>query len=186
MLRSDRLAAAAAALLLAGSFFVITQTDARAAATAAGCQDGELAVLAAPLTPWKGAPLRVLVASEQPLDGDFSLIAPDGSVAVKSHDRYGGPPYFWIAEVAAPAAGTWHATLVREAAPESCRTVTHDIVVSAQKTPAPRAAPGSVWPIRNNWNRTTENLFSAWIAKLFDAPLDTEPSWKAWHEVLRD
>jgi hypothetical protein len=29
-------------------------------------------------------------------------------------------------------------------------------------------------------------LFSAWIEKLFDAPLDTEPSWKAWHEVLRD
>src|SRR5262249_57075658 len=27
---------------------------------------------------------------------------------------------------------------------------------------------------------------SAWIEKLFDAPLNTEPSWKAWHEVLRD
>jgi hypothetical protein len=185
MLRLGRLAAAAASLLLAGSFFVITQTDARAATTAAICQDGELAVLAAPLAPWKGAPLRVLVASEQPFDGDFSLIAPDGSVAAKSHDRNGGPPYFWIAEVAAPAAGTWHATLVREAAPEACRTITRDIVVSAQKSPPPRAS-GSVWPIRNSWNRTTENLFSAWITKLFDAPLDTEPSWKAWHEVLRD
>jgi hypothetical protein len=179
------MAAAAASLLLAGAFFVDTQT-AQAATTAAGCQDADVAVLAAPIAPWKGAPLRVLVAAEQAFDGEFALIAPDGSVAAKSHERSGGPPYFWIAEVATPAVGTWHATLVREAAPAACRTITRDIVVSAQKVPGPRATPGSVWPIRNTWNRATENLFSAWIEKLFDAPLDTEPSWKAWHEVLRD
>jgi hypothetical protein len=40
--------------------------------------------------------------------------------------------------------------------------------------------------VRNTWNRATENLYSAWIAKLFDAPLGVELSWKAWHEVLRD
>ena len=40
--------------------------------------------------------------------------------------------------------------------------------------------------MRNSWNRETENLFSAWIAKLFDAPLDQELSWKAWNDVLRD
>jgi hypothetical protein len=186
MLRSGRFAAAAASLLLAGAFFAVTPSDARAATAAAGCQDAELAMLAAPIAPWKGAPLRVLVAADQALDGEFTLIAPDGSVAAKSHDRYGGPPYFWIAEVAAPAVGTWHASLVRNGAPDGCRTITRDIVVSAQKLPAPQRTPGSVWPIRNTWNRATENLFSAWIEKLFDAPLDTEPSWKAWHEVLRD
>jgi hypothetical protein len=186
MLRSGRFAAAAASLLLAGAFFVGTWNDARAATTAAGCQDAEVAVLVAPMAPWKGAPLRVLIAAEQALDGEFALIAPDGSVAAKSRDRQGGPPYFWIAEVAAPAAGTWHATLVREAASEACRTITREIVVSVQKPPGSRGTAGSVWPIRNTWNRATENLFSAWIEKLFDAPLDTEPSWKAWHEVLRD
>ena len=45
---------------------------------------------------------------------------------------------------------------------------------------------GSVWPLRNTWNRATENLYSAWIEKLFDAPLDATPSWPALHEVLRD
>jgi hypothetical protein len=186
MLRSGGFTAAAASLLLAGAFFVVTRGDARAATTAAGCQDAEFAMLAAPLAPWKGAPLRVLVAAEQAFDGEFALIAPDGSVAAKSHERYGGPPYFWIAEVAAPAAGTWHATLARDGASGACGTMTREIVVSAQKPPRPSTASGSVWPIRNSWNRATENLFSAWIAKLFDAPLDTEPSWKAWHEVLRD
>jgi len=186
MLRSGRLAAAAASLLLAGTFFFVTRTEARAATAAADCQDGDVAVLAAPLAPWKGAPLRVLVAAEQVFDGEFTLIAPDGSIAAKSQERYGGPPYFWVAEVAAPAAGTWHASLVRAGAPAACRTITREIVVSVQKPAASRGTPGGVWPIRNTWNRATENLYSAWIAKLFDAPLDTEPSWKAWHEVLRD
>src|SRR5262249_11054624 len=31
-----------------------------------------------------------------------------------------------------------------------------------------------------------ETLYSAWTEKLFDAPLDEAPSWKALHEVLRD
>jgi hypothetical protein len=186
MLRSGRFAAAAASLLLAGACFVSAGTAAPNAPIASNCQDADIAVLAAPLAPWKGAPLRVLVAAEQAFDGEFALTGPDGAVAVRSRERHGGPPYFWIAEVAAPAAGTWHATLVRDAAPAACRTITHDIVVSLQKPSGLHPMPGTVWPIRNKWSRTTENLFSAWIEKLFDAPLNTEPSWKAWHEVLRD
>ena len=31
-----------------------------------------------------------------------------------------------------------------------------------------------------------ENLYSAWIEKMFDDPLDAQPSWPALHEVLRD
>jgi hypothetical protein len=164
---------------------VFSAVDSRAEAASASCEDAaEVAVLSAPIAPWKGAPLRILVAAEKPIDGELSLIAPDGGVAAKSRDRQGGPPYFWYAEVASPAAGTWHATLTRDYAPVGC--VTRDIVVSAQKPAGPRAADGSLWPIRNSWNRATENLYSAWIAKLFDAPLEAELSWKAWHEVLRD
>ena len=40
--------------------------------------------------------------------------------------------------------------------------------------------------MRDTWNRATENLYSAWIEKLFDAPLDVALSWPALHEVLRD
>ncbi len=58
----------------------------------------DLMVLPSPLAPWKGAPLRVMVVIEKPVDGVLSLIAPDGSVAVKSPDRHGGPPYFWFAD----------------------------------------------------------------------------------------
>ena len=170
-------------LLIAGAFFVLlfSAVDARAEGPFGACEDAaELAVLPSPLAPWKGAPLRVIFAAEKPLDGELSLIAPDGSVAAKSRERHGGPPYFWFAEVASPAAGTWHAHA--RARPRAGR-MQHDHARNRRERneppPRPHAAPGSVWPVRNTWNRATENLYSAWIEKLFDAPLDAEPSWKA-------
>ena len=161
--------------------------DSRAQSSSGTCEDAaELAVLPSPVAPWKGAPLRVIFAAEKPLDGELSLIAPDGSVAAKSRERHGGPPYFWFAEVKSPAAGTWRATLARDRAPAGCSTITRDIAVRADRPAPPSATEGSVWPLRNTWNRATENLFSAWIEKLFDDPLDAAPSWPALHDVLRD
>jgi hypothetical protein len=182
---THQFAAAAKAALppIAGALFIFfSAADARAQGPAAGCDAAELAVLTSPQSPWKGAPLRVVFAAETPAEGELSLIAPGGSAAVQSGERRGGPPYFWVAEVASPAAGTWRAKLSRT----GCDTVTRDIVVRADKPTPPAATPGSVWPVRTAWNRATENLFSAWIGKLFDAPLDATPSWPALHEVLRD
>ena len=94
------------------------------------CEEAtELAVLTSPIAPWKGAPLRVMFATERPLEGEFSLIAPNGSVAAKSHERHGGPPYFWFAEVVSPVVGTWQAQLARDDAPAECSTITRKISV---------------------------------------------------------
>ena len=161
--------------------------ESRAQGPVGSCEDAaELAILPSPVAPWKGAPLRVIFAAEKPLEGELSLIAPNGSVAAKSRERQGGPPYFWFAEVASPVAGKWHVRLARERAPAECSTITREIAVLDREPPRPRATEGSVWPVRNTWNRATENLYSAWIEKLFDAPLDAAPSWKALHDVLRD
>jgi hypothetical protein len=182
-------AAVTASLPIAGALFafLFSTVDVRAQGPVGSCEDAaELAVLPSPVAPWKGAPLRVVFAAEKPLEGELSLIAPNGSVAAKSRQRYGGPPYFWFAEVATPAAGTWRARLARDRAPAECSTITREIAVRDSQPPRPGATSGSVWPVRNAWNRATENLYSAWIEKLFDAPLDASPSWKALHEVLRD
>jgi hypothetical protein len=182
-------AAVTALSLVAGAFCIVLfpVADARAQGPLGSCEDAaELAVLPSPIAPWKGAPLRVVFAAEKPLEGELSLIAPNGSVAVKSAERHGGPPYFWFAEVASPAAGTWHAKLARDHAPAECSAITREIAVADREPPRPHATEGSIWPVRSAWNRATENLYSAWIEKLFDAPLDAAPSWKALHEVLRD
>jgi hypothetical protein len=185
-----RFAAAVRALLPVAAAFsaaVFSGTASPAEGLFGSCGEGaDLAVLSSPLEPWKGAPLRVLFAAEKPFDGELSLIAPDGGVAAKSRTRHGGPPYFWLAEVAAPTAGTWHATLTRDRALPGCGTITREVTVRDDAPPPRRVSGGSVWPLRNSWDRATENLYSAWIEKLFDAPLDAEPSWSALHDVLRD
>ena len=151
------------------------------------CSDGsDIALLASPIQPWKGAALRVVVTTEAAHDGELVLVAPDGTTAATSAERRGGPPYFWIAEVATPAAGKWKATLTRSAASANCKTITREIAVHAGRPKSIGEAKGLVWPIRASWNRDTENLYSAWIEKLFDAPLNEQPSWPALHEVLRD
>jgi hypothetical protein len=184
-----RPAVAAASLLIASALLIplLSGTDARAQNASGACDEAVgLSVLSSPVAPWKGAPLRVIFAAEKPIEGELSLIAPDGRIVARSRERHGGPPYFWFAEVASPIAGTWHAKLASEHAPGGCSTMTREIAVRDDRPPSPRATPGSVWPIHNSWNRATENLFSAWIEKLFDAPLDATLSWKALHEVLRD
>jgi hypothetical protein len=184
-----RLTAAMGRSAIAGGFFVLLMATVPSPAEAASgsCADvAELTVLPSPLAPWKGAPLRVMAVMEKPVEGVFSLIAPDGNVAAKSPERHGGSPYSWFAEVAAPAVGTWHATLALDGMPAECSTISRDIAVSAAKPTPPRMPAGSFWQVRGSWNSTTETLFSAWIEKLFDAPPDQDLSWKVWQEVLRD
>jgi hypothetical protein len=53
-----------------------------------------------------------------------------------------------------------HLSIVR------CVAVTDEALLWLRRT-----AESSLWPIRNSWNRSTENLYSAWIAKLFDAAI---------------
>lgn len=174
-------AAATAFLLIADAAKAETKGQSGRCDDAAG-----LAVLSSPVAPWKGAPLRVVFTTEQPIEGELSLITPGGKVAVTSRKRHGGPPYFWFAEVTSPAAGTWRAKLAQDGVSSECATLTREIAVQRNRPPAPRATKNSVWPVRDAWTRENENLYSAWIEKLFDAPLEETLSWKALHEVLHD
>src|SRR5260370_31570876 len=97
MLLARRFAAAATAfLLIAGGFFVLlfsmAESSPAAAASDSCANPAEITVLPSPRSPWTGAPLRVMVVAEKPVEGVLSLIAPDGSVAVKPADRRRGAP----------------------------------------------------------------------------------------------
>src|SRR5262245_14136663 len=70
--------------LIAGAFFFVlcSGTDSWAEGSPGACDDvAELAFLASPMAPWKGAPFRVVFAAEKPLGGEIRLTAPDGSIA---------------------------------------------------------------------------------------------------------
>ena len=153
------------------------------------CADArDVTVLASPESPWNGAPLRIVVAAERPLEGELSVTSPasDGSRVTSSRERHGGPPYWWMLEVPAPSAGTYKAKLVFDRVPAECREIAKDVLVLDGTPKPPKPTWGSVWPIHAEWSRATENLYSAWIEKLFDAPIEAQPSYAALHEVLRD
>lgn len=185
--RQFKVLSAIATVLIAVAWvaLLLPQKQARAENAAAACDEFGLALLATPMAPWKGAPLSVIFATEKPLAGELALVGPKGDIAAQSDAIQGGPPYFWFAEIDKPQAGTWHAKLTREGAAPGCREVTREIVVGAKRPRGPRGGKG-VWPVRAEWNRGHENLYSAWVQKLFDAPLDEELSWKAAGEVLHD
>ncbi|MDJ0513988.1 MAG: hypothetical protein QNJ62_11160 [Methyloceanibacter sp.] len=186
--RQSRMRPAITLYLVAIATLALSQAQASAQQpekATATCEEFGLAVLSSPASPWKGAPLRVIVATEKPLPGELTLVGPSGQAVVQSSDMQGGPPYFWYAEIASPEAGAWSAKLSRQDAAQGCQEVTRDITVARKR---PRGARGgkTVWPIRDSWDRSNENLYSAWLQKLFDAPIEEELSWKAMGEVLHD
>jgi hypothetical protein len=78
--------ATTALLLITGAFLLaLAAGNARAQGSATPACDaaGEIALLPSPWAPWKGAPLRVMLVTEKPLQGELSLTGPDGSVAEK-------------------------------------------------------------------------------------------------------
>ena len=115
-------AATTALSLITGALLLaLAAGNARAQGSAPECDAaGEIVLLPSPWAPWKGAPLRVMLVTETPLQGELSLTGPDGSVAATSRERHGGPPYFWFAEIKAPAPGSWHATLTPQEAGAGC------------------------------------------------------------------
>src|SRR4029078_9364664 len=90
--------AVTALLLITGVSFVpvFASLDSQAQVSN-NCEEAtELAVLTSRIAPWKVAPLRVMFATEKLLEGEFSLIAPNGQVAAKSQERHGGALSFWF------------------------------------------------------------------------------------------
>lgn len=137
-------------------------------------------VLVSPRAPRPGEPLRVVAVSDGPSDGVLQVAGPDGTVLARSAEQQGGPPFFRLAKVAQPAAGSYRAWV--DGAGAACATFS----VGGEVDVRPALRWGSVWPVREQWGRGWENVYSAWIQSLFDAPLADQPTWPVLHDVLRD
>ncbi|WP_205633713.1 hypothetical protein [Labilithrix luteola] len=160
------------------------------------CDDAkDVHLFVSPSVPAVGQPLRIVAVTDKPLVGELRIKtvvkgkkADDSAPIVTSDARHGGPPYFWVAEVPAPRAGGYEASLVQPACDAGTNVSTRTVKVSAGTPTAPLAPKegDGLWPVRSVWSRHLENVYSAWIETLFDAPDGEMPSWPALHELLRD
>ncbi len=180
-----------AAALLVGLCASAGPSDATAAAHACRAQP-EVTLLASPRVPTAGAPLRVLAVTAQPRDATLTIEAPDGRILASSADRHGVAPSWWVVETTALDASAYRARLAprddaavtpsdRGAEDGACET----IAVRRDAAHRPLAA-GGAWPVERAWDRGTELLYSAWVERLFDDPLDSEPSWQHLDPILGD
>jgi hypothetical protein len=158
------------------------------------CGDaGNVFVFVSPEHPVAGQPMRVVALADHLVDAQLSVATGTHAPTVTG-ERHGGPPYYWLAEIEAPSTGRWKASLARDAACAAASTppassaplATKDIVVFAHRFGKPETPRTSLWFTHAAWSPSLENVYSAWIEHLFDAPLDAQPSWSALHEVLRD
>lgn len=146
------------------------------------CADAEgVTVLISPRTPKPGQAVRAIAVTEAPLAARLTIEDDAGAVLAESDARRGGPPSFWVAAHAAAPAGRVHVHL-RAPGVHACQAAT----VAEKGPPRAQGSWSSVWPIEAAWDAHHENLFSAWIEHLFDAPLDEQPTWKVLSEALRD
>jgi hypothetical protein len=67
----------------------------------------------------------------------------------------------------------------------ACRKVPVAAKPSAPATSAMSVGP-NVWATLHAWDPRYENFYSAWIATLFDAPIDQSLDFRPLHQALRD
>ena len=111
-----------------------------------------------------------------------SIRDPSGAAAASTHDRHGGPPSSGTpTSPRPPPAPTTLALRTSDVAACTDVAITDTVPATTEARPW-----GAVWPARAAWDRRTEALYSAWIEKLFDAPLDEPLVFPALHVALRD
>jgi len=155
-------------------------------APAPACAEpGDVLLFASPEHPVRDRPLRIIAVVDHLVDADLSASVPGGP-ALSTHERHGGPPYFWTLQVDAARGGRWRVALARDASCGGAALATKDVVVHPYALPPPGTPRTSLWLTRGAWSPSLENLYSAWIQHLFEAPLDEQLTFTALHDVLRN
>jgi hypothetical protein len=137
-----------------------------------------------PLAPAAGSPLRILVVSEDRRQGEIQVSTPGQPVQKLAASVRGGPPYSFAAEVRAPVAGNLRVELVQAGESIACRRIS----VAARGhagAPVRPDSPGA-WRATQEWSRDTENFFSAFIERMFDAPAEAALGFPSLAPVLHD
>ncbi|MBX3184275.1 MAG: hypothetical protein KF915_16730 [Polyangiaceae bacterium] len=151
------------------------------------CSSGALpgsgsAWLLSPERPRAGESFRILTVSESDLPGAVIELRDTRGERRESGPgelrRGGGPPWFWWTEAELPE-GRYRVTLTREGRVVSCRRFN----VGGRSAPSERG-DGELWRAVRGWDRDYENLYSAWISVLFDAPEAT--TWRGFHSVTQE
>ena len=177
---SSRLVAARGIESVASSIAPLASAKPTAALPDECKESAHASLFASPHSPRPGHVLRFVATRDDAAEAALVVRDSAGAEVARSDERHGGPPYFWRVDIDAPTNGVYRAYFTDQSAAHSCIEVRVDDV----ETPL-RVVQG-LWPVSRTWNKATENLYSAWIESLFDAPLGEPLSFVALHDALHD
>ncbi len=142
----------------------------------------DVTFLTSPRVPAAGGRLRVLAVTATGRGATLAIEDAEGRALAHNDDRHGVTPSWWMVEAVVPAAGVYRVRFTSSGSGD----VGACAAISVGREAPRRSAAGGAWPIERAWDRATELLYSAWIERLFDDPLDAEPSWQHLEPVLGD
>jgi len=141
-----------------------------------------MAALVSPERPTTGNPLRVLLTSRETNPTGTFTLEREGGERVDWEMRSAtdeGPPSFWLGTVQSLAAGRYRAVLRRGNEVIACQRLR----VRESPEVHPDRSTGA-WTTRRGWSGATEDLYSAWLRLLVDAP--EAKHWHGLFELTRD
>lgn len=145
--------------------------------------DPRLFTITTPRQPNARQTFAVLGTSSEelgPLRATF--VDPDGAVHEPAVETWGSGPFTWYAELPdAPQTGAWEVWLGDGARVADCQRVD----VRARR-PEASSSDGAVWTNRNRWSEDTENLYAAFVERLFAYPIEDDLTWTSLHDLVRN
>jgi hypothetical protein len=145
-------------------------------ADAEPCPEGVAAsVWTSPEKPVIGEPVKLMVvATDGPVSG-LRVFAPDGAELPLAVDWRGGPPWSAASLIDHAVPGAYRIEARRQGETIACRRVIvgNDAEAGSKRTGA-------------EWDRRHEALYSAWIERLFDAPVEENYTLPSLEPILRD
>jgi len=169
--------------LAAGTCIALAQGHARA--DERPCREpGDTRIWWSPLSPTAGSPLRILVVSEDLGEGEIQVTLPGRGAEKLATSKRGGPPFSFAAELRSATAGNLRVELVKNGEPVACRRIS--VAAKGHATAPIRPDSPGAWKATQEWSRNTENFFSAWIERMFDAPADASLGFPSLAPVLHD
>lgn len=154
----------------------------------APCDPGEVLLLASPEHPTRGHPFRLIAVTDRRIPASLVLDRDAGLRATATVDEVSaGPPFMWMLSVDDSEGGKSHVAFVGSQACNSRTFAELDFVVGERFEPAALRPPRKgLWQTRRSWSPRYENLYAAWVERLFQAAPGTLPSWRALDEVVSD
>lgn len=155
-----------------------------AAGATAGCERGRSAALfVSPASPAPGGSLRIVATTHEP-DGALAIVVvpPSGKAVAPTTQARLGPPRSAFASITSAETGKTRVLAVRGEEIVACE----DVEVAERRPPSTRAPGTRPWAFERAWSEPMEDLYSAWVEKLFDVSETEALSVPALHELTKD